>query len=117
MLNSQTTKLDLLHRFNKENPLFQSILEITDEALFIISKSDFTIMDCNSAALKLFEASSKQNIVNRPMFKLYNFEPLDLSLNKLNNELAKNTNYTQELSFKTHKENIFWGKLIQKNMA
>jgi hypothetical protein len=37
MLNSQTTKLELLQRFNEENPLFQSILEISDEALFVLS--------------------------------------------------------------------------------
>jgi hypothetical protein len=29
--------------------------------------------------------------------------------------LTKNDSYSQELSFKTLKQNIFWGKLIQKN--
>jgi PAS domain-containing protein len=117
MLNSQTTKLELLQRFNEENPLFQSILEISDEALFIISKVDFTIVDCNKAALKLFETVDKLDLVNSPLFKLYNFEPHDLSISRLNEELTKNDSYSQELSFKTLKQNIFWGKLIQKNVT
>jgi hypothetical protein len=117
MLNSQSAKLNLLHRFNEENPLFQSILEISDEAVFVISKSDFTIIDCNGAAMKLFEANQKLDLVNLPLFKLYSFEPLDLSVNRLNDELLKNSEYIQELSFKTCKKNVFWGKLVQKNVS
>jgi hypothetical protein len=117
MLNSQTTKLELLQRFNEENPLFKSVLEISDEALFVISKADFTIVDCNKAALKLFQTMDKLDLVNLPLFKLYNFEPLDLSVNRINEELVKNDSYSQELSFKTLKQNIFWGKLIQKNIS
>jgi PAS domain-containing protein len=63
MLNSQTTKLELLQRFNEENPLFKSVLEISDEALFVISKADFTIVDCNKAALKLFQTMDKLDLV------------------------------------------------------
>jgi signal transduction histidine kinase len=61
--------------------------------------------------------STSFDLVNSPLFKLYNFEPHDLSISRLNEELTKNDSYSQELSFKTLKQNIFWGKLIQKNVT
>jgi hypothetical protein len=117
MLNSQTAKLSISHRINNENPLFQNVLEISDDAIFIINRSDFNIIDCNNAALKLFEASAKEEIVNAPLFRLYSFKPLDLSIDKVNDELEKNGQFTQELSFKTCKQNTFWGKSVQKYVS
>ena len=109
MLNSQSARLDVIHRFNEENPLFQSILEISDEAVFIINKSDFTILDCNNAALKLFEVEKKQELVHKSLFRLYNIEPMDISVEKVTEELENKGTYTQELSFKTRKQNILLG--------
>lgn len=117
MLNSQSAKLNHIHNSNVEDPLFQSILEISDEAVFILNMSDFSIIDCNKAAIKLFEASSKATLVSLPLFRLFNIQPLDSTIEKVNAELEEKGNCSQELSFKTIKQNIFWGKLIQKNVS
>jgi hypothetical protein len=117
MLNNQSTKLDIVHRLSEENLLFQSVLDISDEAIFIINISDFSIIDCNKSALRLFEASTKKQLISLPIFRLYNFEPMEISMDRVYKELKDKGEYSQELSFRTCKQNVFWGKLIQKNTS
>lgn len=117
MLNTRSTQIKATITNNEQVALFQSILEISDEAIFILKKDDFTIVDCNSAAMKLFEADSKTQLTNIQSFRLYNFEPFEFSIDKLTDELDKLGEYSQEMSFRTCKQNIFWGKLVQKNIG
>lgn len=117
MLNSQSTKLNQINHTNEEHTLFQSLLEISDEALFVVSATDFSIKECNKVAEKLFEAGAKQDLINQPLFKLYNIQPLDSTIEKLNTVLEEKGKYSQEFSFKTCKQNIFWGKLTQKSIG
>ncbi len=117
MLNSRSTSIQAVIKQNEQDPLFQAILDISDEAIFILDKKDFTIIDCNSAAIKLFEASSKSQLINIQAFRLYNYEPLEFSVEKYNEELEKFGQYSQELSFRTCKQNVFWGKMTQKNIG
>ena len=114
MLKNQSAKFNQISNQTDETSLFQSILEISDEAVFVISKSDFRIIDCNKSALRLFEATTKSDLIKQPLFKLYNVQPLGSTLEKLNTELEETGNYSQEFSFKTCKQNVFWGKLTQK---
>lgn len=117
MLNSQSTKLSTINHTTDEESLFQSLLEISDEAVFVIDKTEFNVIDCNSAAIKLFEASTKVELVKKPLFKLYNIQPLNSTIAKLNSELEATGKYSQEFSFKTTKQNVFWGKLSQRNIG
>lgn len=117
MLNTRSSQIQAAITGKEQITLFQSVLEISDEAIFILDKNDFTIIDCNSAALKLFEATSKSQLTNIQSFRLYNFEPFEFSIDRLNNELDLQGEYSQEMSFRTCKQNVFWGKLVQKNMG
>jgi PAS domain-containing protein len=117
MLNTRSTLVQSSIQQNEQNPVLQAVLEIADEAIFILNKSDLSIIDCNSAALKLFEASSKTQLINLPSFRLYNYEPFEFSIEKVTEELDKNGQYSQEMSFRTCKQNVFWGKLVQKNIG
>jgi signal transduction histidine kinase len=117
MLNTRLTHIQATITSKDQNNLFHTILEISDEAIFILNKEDFAIIDCNNAALKLFEAESKTQLLNIQSFNLYNFKPFEFSIDKLNSELEKLGEYSQEMSFRTCKQNIFWGKLIQKNIG
>lgn len=117
MLNSSSTLVQPSIQQNEQNLVLHAVLEIADEAIFILNKIDFTIVDCNSAALRLFEAASKTQLVNLPSFRLYNYEPFEFSVDKVYEELDKNGQYSQEMSFRTCKQNIFWGKLTQKNIG
>lgn len=117
MLNTRTSTFRTAIEQKEQTTLFQTILEISDDAIFIVSKTDSTIVDCNTAALKLFEADSKMQLKNIPSTRLYNSELFDYSIEKINEELNVSGEYTQELAFRTLKQNIFWGKLYQKNLG
>jgi signal transduction histidine kinase len=117
MLNTRHTFVQPTLQEDEKNPVLESVLEIIDEAIFILNKSDFSIVDCNTAALKLFEAASKSQLINLPSFRLYNFEPFEFSIDKVYQELDINGEYSQEMSFRTFKQNIFWGKMVQKNLG
>ncbi len=116
MLKSSSSFVKPFPELEGQGALFQSLLDISDEAIFILNKSDFTIIDCNLAAIKLFEAESKSQLTNIQSFRLYNFEPFEFSVNKLNDDLDKQGQYSQEMSFRTCKQNVFWGKMVQKNI-
>lgn len=116
MPQSQTTRLDLLTHLSEDELLFKGIIEISDEAIFIINLEKFVIADCNQAALKLFEAESKNELVDLAINRLYNHEPLNLGNHRLKDELVNNSNYSHELSFKTRKQNVFWGRMTQKTL-
>ncbi len=117
MLNSQSARLEVVNRLKDDNSLFQNVLDISDEALFIIKKTDNKIVDYNKAARKLFEVDSESSLVDQLVFKLYNFEPMELTLDRLKSNLKEKGEYTQEMSFKSSKGNTFWGKMVQKNLS
>ncbi len=116
MLNSQSARLEVVNRLNENNSLFKEVLEISDEALFIINKTDFKIVDCNKAARELFEVELNNSLAALSVFKLYNFEPMELTLDRLRSNLKEKGEYSQEMSFKTYRGNTFWGKMVQKNL-
>lgn len=117
MLNTQQTIKQLISLPTENSVLFQAVLEISNDAIFILDKSNYTIIDCNQSAVKLFEASSKKELINQPSINLFNYEPMEFSSDKFYEELNLKGEYMQELSFKTNKDNVFWGKLTQKNIG
>jgi signal transduction histidine kinase/PAS domain-containing protein len=117
MLNTQRSIKQLLSLPKENSVLFQAVLEISGDAIFVLDKVNYAIIDCNQAALKLFEATSKSELINQPSYNLFNYEPLEFSSDNFYKELNLNGEYSQEMSFKTMKKNIFWGKLTQKNIG
>lgn len=117
MLNNRSSQIQNAIQTSDNTTLFHTLLEISDEAIFILDSSDFTIVDCNKAALKLFEVNSKSQVVDLSPFHLYNTRPLGYSVERIKGEMATNGQYSQEMLFKTFKQNVFWGKLSQKSIG
>ncbi len=114
MLNTQRSLKQQISLSNENSVLFQAVLEISSDAIFILDKKDYSIIDCNQAAIRLFEASNKNDLITKLSIDLFNFEPMEFSSDRFYNELNLKGEYTQEMSFKTLKNNTFWGKLTQK---
>ncbi|MBN1116940.1 MAG: PAS domain-containing protein [Bacteroidales bacterium] len=117
MLNNLITNIKPNLQSSESELLFKSVLEISGDAIFILNKTDFSIHDCNQAALNLFEASNKSELINKSAYRLYNIEPSEFGQEKLTKDLETKGEYTQEMSFRTLKQNIFWGRLTQKNLG
>ncbi|MCG8702432.1 MAG: PAS domain-containing sensor histidine kinase [Bacteroidales bacterium] len=98
------------------NTVFNSVFEMVSDALFILDNNDLSIIDCNEAAVKLFEARVKSQLLGLPSFRLYNYEPSQLTSDSLESEIKINGEYTQEIAFRTLRQNVFWGRLTKKQV-
>jgi PAS domain S-box-containing protein len=90
--------------------LFKAIFDDSPDAIFLLHPEDFVILDCNSKAIKLFEAANQNDLNGRDTFSLYESEPVEFSKNIFIETIRKGLEHTQELAFKSLKGNIFWGK-------
>lgn len=100
-----------------EDVLFQAIFNNSPEAIFLLNGKDFTIYECNSKAVKLFQADSKLDLVNLQSFSLYNSEPVEFSKKIIIQEINNGSEYKQELAFRTLKGNVFWGSVSKKMLV
>ncbi|MBN2347219.1 MAG: PAS domain-containing protein [Bacteroidales bacterium] len=93
------------------NEFVQFIFENASDSVLIIDGSDFTILECNKKAVDLFHASDKVDLINIPLFNLYQNEPAKFSKSMVISKIHSGETYTQELSFITLKNHTFWGRL------
>ena len=90
--------------------LFRAIFDDSPDAIFLMHPDDFIILDCNSKALQLFQAGEKSELTGRDTFSLYESEPVEFSKNIFIETISKGLEHSQELSFRSLKGNIFWGR-------
>jgi PAS domain S-box-containing protein len=100
-----------------DNQLFNAIFNDSPDAIFILDAGNYRIIECNNRALKLFEAGSKEELKDLSYLKLYASEPIEIDQSFITSELKEKGTYTQELSFRTLKKNIFWGKLTNRTLV
>ncbi len=97
------------HDHNRDE-LFQVIFEDSPDAIFLLRPGDFVIIDCNAKALQLFQAVDKQEICGRDSFSLYESEPVEFSKETFIQTIGNGDEHSQELSFRSLKGHIFWGR-------
>ena len=90
--------------------LFRAIFDDSPDAIFLMHPDNFIILDCNPKALQLFQATEKSELAGRDSFSLYESEPVEFSKNIFIETISKGIEHTQELSFRSLKGNIFWGR-------
>jgi len=95
---------------NGHDELFRAIFDDSPDAIFLMNPEDFVILDSNSKALQLFQAQDKTELTGRNSFSLYESEPVEFSKNTFIETVATGEEHTQELSFRSLKGNIFWGR-------
>jgi hypothetical protein len=97
-------------------PLMSALFNDAPDAVFILDAGTYSIVDCNKKALEIFEAETKSNIIGLPSFRLYESEPTDFSRNLQENNMRTAGEHTQEMNFRTFKQNVFWGKLNKRSV-
>jgi signal transduction histidine kinase len=97
-------------------PLLSALFNDSPDAIFILNPKNYSILDCNRKSLELFEAETKSSLINLPSFRLYDSEPVEFSRNLLEMNIRNGGEHTQEMAFRTLKQNVFWGKLIKKTV-
>lgn len=106
------------HLKKDRDELFQVIFDDSPDAIFLLRIEDFVIIDCNLKALQLFQAPDKSELAGRDSFSLYESEPVEFSKTTFIETISKGEEHSQELSFRSLKGNIFWGRCsIRQVMA
>ena len=96
--------------FRGHDELFRAIFDDSPDAIFLIDPDDFVIRDCNPKALQLFQADDKTEMTGKDTFALYESEPVGFSKNIFIETIGKGMEHSQELSFRSLKGNVFWGR-------
>ncbi len=110
------TSLEDSKVFFEAQPFSDALFSDAPDAIFILNGKDYSILDCNTKALDFFEAETKSSLINLSSFRLYESEPIEFSRNLLESNIKNGGEHTQELGFRTLKQNVFWGKLIKRSV-
>jgi signal transduction histidine kinase len=102
--------------FFENQPWITTLFNDAPDAIFILNAKNYAIIECNKKALEIFEAESKTSLISLPLFRLYESEPVEFSQNLLEYNFKNEGEHTQELSFRTLKQNVFWGRLKKRSL-
>jgi signal transduction histidine kinase len=100
----------------ENQPLLAALFNDAPDAIFLLDPKNYAIIECNGKSLELFEAETKSSLISLPSFRLYDSEPVEFSRNLLEMNIRNGGEHTQELAFRTLKQNVFWGKLSKRSV-
>lgn len=101
----------------KNDPFISALFNDAPDAIFILDSKDFSIMECNNKSLEIFETESKMSMISLPSFRLYESEPVEFSRHLLEKNIKNGGEHTQEMAFRTLKQNVFWGRLKKRSFV
>ena len=101
---------------NGQDALFRAVFDGSPDAIFLLHPDDFQIIDCNTKALKLFQADDKNEFSGCDIFSLYESEPVEFSRSNLIENINSGREHSQELPLKSLKGNIFWGSFSARRV-
>ncbi|MEG4284289.1 ATP-binding protein [Microcoleus sp. A006_D1] len=106
----------LTQQLQKQNDLLESVFNQSADAIFIVNIKTGLIADCNQRAVELFEATSKDELLNIEgnTLQKQSFSPEELS--SIFEEIAIKRFWTREVEYVTKKGKLFWGSLAAKQI-
>jgi len=98
----------------RSKDLLEALFNESADALFLVNPETLLIADCNQRAVELFEATSKDELLNIEGHTLQkqSFTPEQLSC--IVDELKLKGFWSVELEYVTKKGKLFWGNLAAK---
>lgn len=102
------TELELT--FHRSEEIFNS----STDALFITDTNNRFIVDCNSTALELFEADSKEMLIGKTGPQLHRYPLPNETALEITEKISRNEPLSYEFEYSTFKGNHFWGAFSAK---
>ncbi len=99
---------------NHSHALREAIFNESTDALFLVDTATLLTIDCNLPAVKLFEASSKNQLIGIEGHTLQRYQFSDVEIAAINLELATKGFWSQEVEYITCQGKLFWGNLAVK---
>ncbi|UKP00201.1 PAS domain S-box protein [Nostoc sp. UHCC 0870] len=97
--------------------LREAIFNESADAIFLVDTDTQLIFDCNRRAVELFEASSKEELINIDGHTLQRHQFTPQELGEITEQLEQKSFWSQEIEYVTSKGNLFWGNLAAKQIT
>lgn len=107
--------LDLEIARNRD--LKEAIFEESTDALFFVDGNTGLTLDCNQRAVELFEADSKEELINISGTTLQKYPFTAEELAAIEAAVEKAGTWSSELEYVTKKGNSFWGRISAKRLS
>lgn len=107
---------DLTQQLQKQKDLLESVFNGSADAIFLVNIETGLIADCNERAVEMFEAKSKDELLNieAETFQKHRFSPQELS--SIWDEIEFKGYCSREVEYVTKKGKLFWGNLAAKQI-
>ncbi len=96
--------------------LLESIFNESTDAIFLVNAKTNAIADCNQRAVELFEAESKEELLNIQGHTLQKETFTAKQLRSIFDQLDRYSVWSRELEYVTNKGKPFWGNLAVKRI-
>jgi two-component system, NtrC family, sensor kinase len=106
----------LTQQLHQQKDLLESVFNQSADAIFIVNVETGLIADCNERAVELFEAKSKDELLNieGESLQKHRFPPQELS--SIWDEIEREGFWSREVEYVTKKGKLFWGNLAAKQI-
>jgi PAS domain S-box-containing protein len=101
----------------RNRDLREAIFNESADAIFLVNAETHQIIDCNRRAVELFEASSKEELININGYTLHRYTFTSLELDKITKEITSKGFWTREIEYVTRQGNFFWGNIAVKRIS
>jgi len=107
---------ELTKQLQEQRDLLDAIFNKSADAIFLVNPETGWITDCNQRAVELFEAESKEKLLNIEGQSLQKerFSPGEVSF--IWEEIEHNGFWSRELEYITKKGKLFWGNIAAKQI-
>ncbi|HAJ62390.1 MAG TPA: hypothetical protein DCP31_26685 [Cyanobacteria bacterium UBA8543] len=101
-------------QFKQTQDLLQSIFNESTDAIFLVNPETGLTINCNQTAVELFEATSKDELLNISGTTLQKTPFTQAKVNSILDEIERYGLWCQELEYVTKTGFLFWGNLAAK---
>ena len=95
----------------------EAVFNESNDALFLVDSETSLTVDCNQEAINLFEADSKNDLLNIEGRTLHNRDFNRQELDYINQEINRKGSFNLEVAYITRKGRKFWGYLSIKRIS
>ncbi|HEY9663248.1 MAG TPA: PAS domain S-box protein, partial [Allocoleopsis sp.] len=107
------TELEIIHNRDLREAIFNG----STDAIFLVDVNTHLTIDCNRRAIELFEATSKDELLNIEGNILQRNPFTRAELAVIAQEIAEKGVWSHEVEYFTRKGNLFWGNLAVKQIS
>lgn len=100
----------------RSRDLFEAVFQESTDAIFLVDAVTWLNLDCNQGAMQLFEANSKEELLQIRGCTLHKHPLSAADLAVAQRAFENGEIWSQEIEYRTLKGNSFWGNIATKRI-